>query len=396
VSVRRPGYDVIIVGGGPSGSALGKLLAERGMSVVILEKRRFPRSKPCGGLITPKCARTIAAIYGEDLVPRAARASSCGCRLFRGREFVAEAAIDLPTFFIDRSALDLSLLTAARDAGCVVREDSQVVDADMAGPGVRLFSGEEICGSVIVGADGANSVVSRAIWHTSRGQQKNTGLGFVADLPLAEIQNAELRTACETTPHIFFGVVPWGYAWIFPNGGTVNVGVGGLLRKNPAMMQCFRTFVATHFAPETARNAIPKGHLVPYGSFETMPGKANALLVGDAAGLADPITGEGLGSAFQSAGLAAEAIGAAITESNPARAGQVYSSAMAKAMLPDLRVSLAARLLLFPRPLLPLAMRALRRDPSLVREFLRILSGERRHGGFGRALIASFFRRRRA
>jgi len=309
---------------------------------------------------------------------------------------VAEAAIDLPTFFVDRSALDLSLLTAARDAGCVVREDSHVLDVGRGGSRVRLHSGEDICGDVIVGADGVNSVVSRALWHTSRGQQKNTGLGFVADLPLAEIQDTGLRAACATTPHIFFGVVPWGYAWVFPNGEAVNVGVGGLLRKNPAMKQCFRTFVATHFGPEVARDAMPKGHLVPFGSFETMPGKANALLVGDAAGLADPITGEGLGSAFQSAGLAADAIGAAIAEGNPARAGQIYSSAVAKAMLPDLRLSLAARWLLFPRLLLPLAMRALRRDPSLVKEFLHILSGERRHGRFGRALAASFCKRRRA
>lgn len=305
---------------------------------------------------------------------------------------MAEGAIGTPMFFVDRGEMDLSLLSLARQAGCDVREGSRVVEVHAGSSMVRLPCGEEIRGSVIVGADGAGSLVSRAVWHTHRGRQANTGMGFVTELPLAAIKDAELRDACATTPHIFFGVASWGYAWILPKGEAVNVGVGGLLRKNPAMVQCFRDFVAMHCGPESAATLVPKGRPVPYGSFEKLPGRANVLLVGDAAGLADPVTGEGIGGAFQSARLASQAILTSLEGGEPTESGGLYCSAVRDVLHRDLRRSLTARLLLFPKPCLPVALRALRRHPVLVEEFLRTLSGEGDYWRLARVLAASVLR----
>ena len=104
-------------------------------------------------------------------------------------------------------------------------------------------------------------------------------------------------------PEIYFGLVKWGYGWVFPKRETLTVGIAGLHGKNPDLREKFSDFVKMRFGDMP--HPEPKGHYIPFGSYRRNPGRDNVLLCGDAAGLADPITGEGIAFAMQSGYYAA-------------------------------------------------------------------------------------------
>jgi geranylgeranyl reductase family protein len=380
-------YDVVIVGGGPGGATAGMLLAQHNLSVVILEKARFPRDKPCGGLLSGRAVRIVSSLHGEAALAQLARASSTGCRLLHQRTVLAEAIGCDTLFVVARRELDGFLLQAAREAGCTVFEHSEVRDVQPARSAVMLSSGEMIRGGVIIGADGANSTVRKTCWPQSQRAQKAVGLGLVADVAAAQLQTAEMRDACSRLPHVFFGLTPWGYGWIFPKGETLSVGVGGLLGQRVALRTALQWLVSEHFREGVWESLRIYGHPLPVGNFQRTAGRGNILLVGDAAGLVEPVTGEGIAFALQSAQLAATSALAALSRGKPSQAGRHYNAWLRRCMLRHFRHASVARWLLFSKPCFPAAMRALRRHPKLLRYYLELLSGKMSYLGFFRRML---------
>ena len=185
-------WDVVIVGGGPAGSALGRLLARAGVSAVIVDKARFPRDKPCGGMLSPKSVPLVDKIFGRDVLATVGRSWSDGCRfLYRG-ELVGEAAGSDRSCLVERSEMDALLLSRAVEAGCEVIEGDAVVAVDPPAGAVRLRSGRALRGAVLAGADGALSIVRRCLH--GRGWAHHTGFGLVTTVPIAELRSGP---ACE-------------------------------------------------------------------------------------------------------------------------------------------------------------------------------------------------------
>jgi flavin-dependent dehydrogenase len=123
-------------------------------------------------------------------------------------------------------------------------------------------------------------------------------------------------------PEIYFGVTNWGYGWVCPKTATLTVGCGGVWQHNPDMKSRFMAFLRDTVGtlPE-----IPiRGHYLPFRRYRRSPGKNAILLVGDAAGLVEPITGEGIAFAMQSGKFAAEAILEAAKQQIPSLAYPVY------------------------------------------------------------------------
>jgi geranylgeranyl reductase family protein len=382
-------HDVVIIGAGPAGSALGALLGSRGLDVLIAEKARFPRDKPCAGLLTQRCVRAVETIFGAEALARISCGSSTGARLFHGDKLVGSVDDGGVMHFTRRTESDAFFLAKARAAGCEVLEGAEARGIDARRGAVTLASGETVTGAVLVGADGASSVVRRRAWNRPARRPREMGFGLVAEPPTEVLKPGEIRDACARFPHIFFGAVPWGYGWIFPKGGRISIGVGGLITRKTDFRAGLRRLVERTCVTGTWERLELRGHPLPFGCFERKPGRANVLLVGDAAGLAEPVTGEGIAFALESALRAASAVAAALAAGAPADAGPLYNENYRRSLLLHFRRSALARLLLYPKPLLPLAMLALRRNENRIRWYFEIAAGDISYGEYFRRLARS-------
>ena len=387
-------YDVVIVGGGPGGATAGTLLARDHRSVAIVDKARFPRDKPCAGGVTGRAARAMASVYGEGALARLTRASSTGCRMFNKMAFLAEARDSQRLFFVSRTEMDAMFLDTAREAGCTVFEQSKAIAVDASQSAIRLASGRVIRGSIILGADGVRSVVRESHWAADKNRKKGMAFGLVAEVPIERFKTEEMREACSQFPHIFFGLRPWGYGWIFPKGNTVSVGLSSPLDKGADLRKTFESLVCEYFCEGTWESLRTCGHLVPFGNFERIPGRANVLLVGDAARLAEPVTGEGIAYALESAQLAAATAIECLSDRSPMKAGPLYTARMRRSILRHFRWASIGQWLLFSKPCFPIAMRDLRRHPRLVSYYLELAAGKMSYPGYGGRMILERFRRK--
>lgn len=382
-----PDYDVVIAGGGPAGASLGTLLARSGVSAVIVDKHTFPRPMPCGGMLSSRCVEMIEAAYGENIIAGISRATSAACRMFDGHALIADVDGAGECFFVERSEMDEFLFSEAKRAGCETVEGDAVVAVDGADGTVRLASGRTIRGAVIAGADGGDSVVRRSTrgWRPNR---RKAAFGLVADLPHERLRCDDAPDAYHDRPHIHFGIVPWGYGWVFPKGGCVSVGVAGMVTKTRNFRRAFDAFASKLCVDGSAGELRVSGRRLPVADVETSPGRGNVLLLGDAAGMVEPITGEGISFAIESAPLAARAIVDALASGRPEQAGGRYTSACRRSILPTLRHASLARWLFFPEFCRRKAVRALARHPELVRAYLDILAGKMTYPQYARRVIS--------
>ena len=381
-----PDYDVVIAGGGPAGATLGTLLARGGLSTVIIDKHTFPRPMPCGGMLSGRSIRAIEAAFGENIVADVSRAASAGCRMFDGHGLIAEVDDAELSLFLERSEMDARLFSEAQRSGCDTILGDAVVDVCSGEGVVRLASGRTVSGAVVAGADGGDSVVRRAVWRWRR-SRKRSAFGLVADVPFDRLKGEGSRASYHDRPHIHFGVIPWGYGWVFPKGGCVSIGVAGMTTKTPNFRRAFEAFVSELCVPGAAAELEVRGRRLPVADFETAPGRGNVLLLGDAAGMIEPLTGEGIAFAVESAPLAACAITDALAAGRPSLAGDLYTSACRKHILPTLRHARFARWLFFPKPCLRRAVNRLHHHPELVRWFLDIVAGKMTYPAYFRRAL---------
>ena len=157
------------------------------------------------------------------------------------------------------------------------------------------FDGREIRPEVIVGADGANGTTVRAL-----------GLGGPVTHGVAFEGNAAFDERYRGLAVIELGTIPGGYGWVFPKGDHVNVGVGGWEAEGPRLRQHLAELCRRHGIDGDALESV-RGHRLPLRRSGFVAARGRAILVGDAAGLVDPLTGDGMYEAFVSARLASAA-----------------------------------------------------------------------------------------
>jgi geranylgeranyl reductase family protein len=315
--------DVLVVGGGPAGSAAAIFLRQRGHHVTLLDEARFPRDKVCGEGISPEAWRLLRALGAEAEVralgPRPVR----GMRLRApdGTVFAGEYHSLDAGLAVRRLAFDAVLLAAARRGGVVVREGvraTALLRDGAAVAGVAALNGagpETVRARVVVGADGRRSVVARGLGllHEHPRLRKFAVRGYWRGV--AGLQD---MGEMHVVPGAYCGIAPLGpdeanvtfvvdRREMQPAGGDLEAFYRTTLGRWPVIQE--RLGGATLLEPPRAI-----GPLALEAGRVTAPGVA---LVGDAAGFYDPFTGEGVTLALRSAEIAADVVDAALRRGTP-------------------------------------------------------------------------------
>ncbi len=287
---------MLVVGAGPAGSSTAIHLARAGARVLLAEKARFPRDKPCGGGLTGRALKRIP-VDPSPVVER--DVDRFELRLRYGSSFARTH--DRPLIrMTQRRRLDAFLAEHAAEAGAELRQGARVESLEEDGTGVTArVGGAPVRADVVVGADGANGIVARTF---GLGEGIVRGVALEGNVPLAALEQDLSRTAV-----IELAVVQGGYGWVFPKGDHANLGVGGWGSEGPALRSHLARLADAHGVDPESLTEV-RGHRLPMRALGTPAGLGRVLLVGDAAGLVDPLSGDGMYEAFVSARLAADAI----------------------------------------------------------------------------------------
>jgi geranylgeranyl diphosphate/geranylgeranyl-bacteriochlorophyllide a reductase len=303
-------WDVVVIGGGPAGSTAACELAHAGRSVLLLD--RGGRIKPCGGAVPPRLLHDFA-IPDHLVVARVNRA-----------RMVAPSSrrVDMPiesgfVGMVDRETFDEWLRERARLAGCVrlaaecvaIRCDSgPVFSVVYRSPGEKNAPARVLRARAIVGADGAASLVGR--------QRMPGAVRSAFVLAYHEIIRAPAGADARRCEIYYCGQVsPDFYGWVFPHGSVMSVGVGSArkgfsLRRAAAQL---RTKAGLAEAETTRCEGAP----IPVRPLRRWDDGVGAIVVGDAAGVVAPASGEGIYYAMYSARLAAQSVDVFLSSGNP-------------------------------------------------------------------------------
>ena len=292
-------FDVLVVGAGPAGSATASHLARSGVRVLLVDRSRFPRDKPCGGGLTGRALKHVPCSVErvvERVVDRMVMRVGYRTMLARGGD---EPLIAMT----QRRRLDLHLAEQAAAAGVDFRDDVSVTDLELDDDAVSArVGGSHVRAAFLVGADGANGIVARA---AGLGDGIVRGVALEGNVPWSVLE----RGAYESAAWVELGVVPGGYGWVFPKGDHANLGVGGWMEEGPRLRNHLARLARAHGVDPAAVTDV-RGHRLPMRKLGALAARGRTLLVGDAAGLVDPLSGDGMYEAFVSARLAAETIAA--------------------------------------------------------------------------------------
>jgi geranylgeranyl reductase family protein len=261
--------------------------------VLLADRAVFPRDKPCGGGLTTRaflqCPVDPTPVVEEEVDLVELR--------FRFGDSVVRTARSPVIRMTQRRRLDAFLLDAACEHGVEVREGAKVT---LDGERPRL-DGEPVDCDVIVGADGANGVTARAL---GLGDGIVHGVALEGNIAYGRVS----REAYARRAVIELADIPGGYGWVFPKGDHVNVGVGAWEAAGPQLRDHLKRTCDAHGVSPGELEHL-RGHRLPLRRPGTRIANERGLLVGDAAGLIDPVSGDGMYECFVSARLAAAAIG---------------------------------------------------------------------------------------
>ncbi len=288
-------YDVIVIGAGPAGATLGYELGRSGLTVLILEKEKLPRYKPCAGGIT----RRAASLLNFD-ISSVTEGTAYGARItYQLSDECIKRHKEPLLYTVMRSKFDHFLVQKAQEEGAMVRDGVRANHIEITDSAVEVMTSVgTFTAKIVAGADGAKGMVA-----------KNIGLIGDAEHNLAIQQEvyiaANKLTDWDSLVWLDIGHIPGGYGWVFPKNDHLSVGVGGPIHFSKRLKPYLER-ILHHLGDYQVANST--GHLMPVRKRGMAIQRGNALLLGDAAALVHPLTGEGIYYAIRSAQLAAPVI----------------------------------------------------------------------------------------
>jgi geranylgeranyl reductase family protein len=287
-------YDVIIAGAGPAGATAAYFLTRGGLKVLILEKKSLPRYKPCGGGVSLEFLKSIFPFSFETVINQ---------RVTELRFISPPLDVAIPCepdvlVMVNRDAFDHFLVTRS---GAVIMTGKPLANLEQINDHVIVTSedGSQYTCRFLIGADGANSRVTHLL-----------GLGKKRlRIPAVEGEievPGHIYKEFSHGPVFIFTRLSFGYAWIFPRAGRLAVGIAGLRPKPGQLVKILKqTLFKQGIDLDEGKLHM---HPIPVYTRKHQVLSGQVLLCGDAAGLVDPLSGEGIRVAITSGKLAAEAI----------------------------------------------------------------------------------------
>ena len=290
-------FDLIIAGAGPAGSSAAREAGKMGLDVLLIDKDRFPRYKPCGGGLSERALSYLDFSLPENICER----SITGARIRFGDRVIDRHKDYRLTVTLTRSIFDDFLLKKAQEIGVHVATGKKVLDFREDSEKVEVRAGDETYRSkyLIVAAGSQNRLKERV---RDRDGKDRYGICMVTEVPEKnDAIDARLGNALE----FHFGVARMGYGWIFPHDGYYSVGIGGMAKdmSNPR-----RSMIGFLRKNGFAGSYKLRGHLIPFGGITRPVASPRVLLSGDSAGFVDSFTGEGIAYAIKSGQNAAQTV----------------------------------------------------------------------------------------
>lgn len=332
-------YDAVVVGAGPAGCMAALGMAKGGAAVALIDKASLPRYKTCGGGLLRRAYCNLPKTV--DCVVERAFTSIQLNFLDRGLHFATTR--DVPVVYMTmRSELDHLLAQEAANAGAQLIQNCVATGLRSYDDRVELKTSTGlVCARTVIVADGANSRLARAAgWAESR----RLIPALECELTLSGDEFLRMAGAARFD----FGVTSHGYAWVFPKERHLSVGIltmgPGRINLHQELERYLQLLAITQVV------SIEKhGHVIPVSPRRGQLARSGILLVGDAAGFADPVTAEGISYAILSGQLAAQAL---LTQSSAREVAACYQALIETQVLPELKAAKRLATILYRWPLL--------------------------------------------
>ncbi|HET9170403.1 MAG TPA: geranylgeranyl reductase family protein [Actinospica sp.] len=332
-------WDVVVVGAGPAGSSAARAAAEAGARVLLLEKAELPRYKTCGGGLIGYSRRSLPPDFEIpvrqriDAITFTVNGEKARTRKDRAGDLLA---------LVNRAEFDLALAKAAVDAGAVLRTGATAtgVEEESGRAVLTLADGGRISAGAVVGADGSASRIARFVG--VRCDQVDLGLEAEIQVPQAVADEWAHRVLVD------WGPLPGSYGWVFPKGDVLTVGVISARGEGEATRKYYRDFIE-RLGLAQYPTISDSGHLTRCREAGSPLSRGRVLVAGDAAGLLEPWTREGISFALRSGALAGKSAAELAHAAEPEVEGDAgYTAAVEELLGVEMRAG-SAMLKLFER-----------------------------------------------
>lgn len=299
--IKMEKFDVIVVGAGPAGAISSYYLSKKGLNVALLEKGQLGRDKICGGGISHYTLNELPFSIPTGLIEQRIKGInfiSPANDIFQKKE---SKEIGVTVY---RSKFDEYLIHKAIDANVTFLSNFKVSNVKKSDSQFTIQN--KYSSRYIIGADGVNSVIRTTFNLGEKKRPLNLGLRSIIELPESEVDNFLIDK--ETFEFYFQNHHP-GYGWIFGLRNAINIGIGTKM-TNPASKKIMKLFVKKAF--KLRKMKVPsykiEGFPIPNSKLPKQFSKNKVFLVGDAGGLVDPVSGEGVHYAVRSGKIVADTI----------------------------------------------------------------------------------------
>ena len=355
-------WEVVIVGAGPAGCFLARELAKNGVKVLILEKERLPRIKTCGGGLNIRASSLIDFNF-ESIVEDTIQRIKVSYKGKPGNTKIFQLPL---TYTVMRDKFDYMLAQKAVEAGAKLFDNTEVLKvATVSDKIIFQTPNHDYSAKLGVGADGSTSIVARSL-----GLMNNKALDMALESEI--LVEKQILSKWSHTIEVDFGGIPSGYTWIFPKADHLSIGIGGPLKQAKKLKPYLSYFIGQKNLGNYKILSM-KSALLPLRNKGAAIVSDKVLVIGDAAGLIDALSGEGIYYCFRSAQLSLPYITSFLSGKTTSLQG--YENAVDNELMPELQVARSlARLSGFAPKL---SFYLLNNSDRVLRALWRIVRGEK-------------------